>query len=128
MPSRDIKDCVPLLQEFWPKVKGWYEGKFPGRTIFLTCTFRTVKEQQEIFAQNRPGRVFTRCDGIKNKSNHNLIPSQAIDVAVSIKGRVVWEDEFYTPLGGAVKDLNYTDRIRWGGWFSFHDFPHFETI
>ena len=126
MPSRDPKLLTPLLQEFWPLLRNWYMKKYPGRAIFLTCTHRPVKEQAAIYAKNAPGRILTRCDGVIKVSKHNYQPAKAFDVAISIKGKVVWEDGFYTPLGGAIKDLGYEDKVRWGGWWTFHDFPHFE--
>lgn len=127
MPSRDPGDLNPTLQIFWPKLKGWYETKFPDRKLILTCTHRSVKEQQGIFKQNAPGHILTRCDGIKNKSKHNYLPSQAFDVAVVIGGKAQWQEIFYIPLGRAIGELGYSDRVRWGGHFSFRDYPHFEV-
>lgn len=128
MPSRKIEDCEPLLQEFWLKLRKWYMTKFPGRAIFLTATYRSPEEQAEIFAKNKPGRILTRCDGTKIKSNHNFNPSKAFDVAVSEKGVVQWQEVYYIPLGRAIQELGYEGRIRWGGWFSFRDYQHFEVI
>lgn len=128
MPSRDPKYLNPLLQEFWPKLRAWYMGKFPGRAIFLTCTHRTPEEQAAIFAQNKPGHILTRCDGVKIKSKHNEMPAQAFDIAISEKGIVQWKEVYYIPLGRAIEELGYKDRVRWGGWFSFRDYPHFEVI
>lgn len=128
MASRDPKDLAPLLQEFWPKLRAWYIGKFPGRAIFLTCTHRTPEEQAEIFAKNRPGKILTRCDGVNIKSKHNELPALAFDVAISERGVVQWREDYYLPLGKAILELGYKDRIRWGGWFSFRDYPHFEVI
>ena len=128
MPSRDIKDCTPLLQEFWPRLQAWYKAKFPAHALILTCTHRTPQEQAAIFAQNKPGRILTRCDGTKIKSKHNAFPAQAFDVAVLDGGRVTWNDRYYVPLGLAIKELGYEGRIRWGGSFSFRDYPHFESI
>lgn len=126
-PSRDPKDLTSVLQEFWPKLKGWYEAKFPDRKLILTCTYRTPEEQAAIFAQNRPGHILTRCDGTNIKSKHNYLPSQAFDVAVVIGGKAQWQEVFYIPLGRAIGELGYSDRIRWGGHFSFRDYPHFEV-
>jgi hypothetical protein len=128
MPSRDIKDCEALLQEFWPKLERWYIQKYGGKYLFLTCTARSVEEQQAIFAKNAPGSILTRCDGVKNKSKHNYEPAQAFDVAVSDGKQTLWQEEFYIGLGSAIKDIGYEGRIRWGGWFSFRDYPHFEVI
>lgn len=104
-------------------------AKFPGRALFLTCTHRTTEEQAALFAQNKPGAILTRCDGVKIKSKHNAMPAEAFDVAISEKGVVKWEDSYYLCLGDSIKELGYDGKIRWGGWFSsFRDRPHMETI
>ena len=128
MASRDPKDLTPLLAEFWPKLRAWYMNKFPGRALILTCTHRTPEEQAAIFARNAPGRILTRCDGYKIKSKHNELPALAFDVAVAERGAVVWREDYYVPLGAAIKALGYEGRVRWGGWFSFRDYPHMEQI
>lgn len=132
MSSRDINDCVPILIEFWPKLKRAYETHFDGRELFLTCTLRSVAEQQEIYAKNKPGSILTKCDGVKTFSKHNpqlgAPLSRAFDVAVKVNGKVVWDDLYYTPLAIVIDTLGYSGKIRWGGTFSFPDKPHFETI
>lgn len=128
MPSRNPKDLSPLLQEFWPKLRTEYMTRFPGCAIFLTCTYRSPDEQAAIFAKNAPGHVLTRCDGVKVKSKHNTVPSLAFDVAISHMGVVQWNEEFYKPLGPMIASLGYSDTVRWGGYFSFRDYPHFEAV
>jgi len=128
MPSRDPKLLTDMLQYFWPALRACYMKKFPGRALFLTCTHRTPEEQQAIFAQNKPGHILTRCDGINNLSKHNYSPAQAFDVAVSEKGIVQWDPSYYLPLGAMIKELGYETKVRWGGHFSFRDYPHFEAI
>ena len=65
MPSRDPKDLCVTLQIFWPKLKAWYEAKFPERRLILTCTHRTVEEQQALFKQNaKTGKIVTQLDGV----------------------------------------------------------------
>lgn len=127
MASRDPKELDPLLQEFWPVLRAWYMKKFPGRAIFLTATYRSPEEQAALFAQNKAGKIVTRCDGVTNKSLHNYKPARAFDVAVSEKGVVQWQEIYYVPLGRAISELGYEGRIGWGGWFSFRDYPHFEV-
>jgi hypothetical protein len=128
MPSRDPKDLAPLLQEFWPKLRAWYMGKYPGRALILTCTHRTPAEQAAIYAQNKPGRILTRCDGVNTLSKHNHLPALAFDVAVCEKGVAQWREDYYMPLGAAIKELGYEGRVRWGGWWTFKDYPHLEIV
>jgi len=127
MPSRDAKALSPMLQIFWGKLRVWYETKFPDRKLILTCTHRSVEEQQVIFKRNKQGKILTRCDGVIKKSKHNYIPAQAFDVAVIIDGKAQWQEVFYIPLGRAIGELGYAERIRWGGHFSFKDYPHMEA-
>ena len=110
-----------------------YENQFMGRELFLTCTLRSIQEQQEIFARNKPGEILTKCDGVRIFSKHNPLPGQqlsrAFDVGVKLGGVVVWGDMYFTPLGLCLDVLKYRDKIRWGGDFkSFKDYPHFEVI
>lgn len=125
MPSRDPLDLCPTLQVFWPKLRDWYEEKFPGRRLILTCTHRTKDEQRVLFSMNdSTGKIVTRCDGVKTLSKHNYYPSHAFDVAVIINERAKWDESLFTPIGKAIEELNYSDRISWGGNWSFRDYPH----
>jgi hypothetical protein len=131
MASRDPELLCVTLQVFWRKLQAWYQAKFPDRELFLTCTYRSPEEQRALYKQNRPGKILTRCDGVKVRSKHNFSPAHAFDVAVRFKGnkgRVEWQEVFYIPLGRAIAELGYEGRIRWGGWFSFRDYPHFEVL
>ena len=116
-----------MLQVFWGKLKAWYETKFPDRKLTLTCTHRSVEEQQAIFKQNEPGKILTHCDGVIKKSKHNYLPAQAFDVAVIIDGKAQWQEIFYIPMLKAISELGYSERIRAGGNFSFRDWPHLEA-
>jgi peptidoglycan L-alanyl-D-glutamate endopeptidase CwlK len=128
-PARDPKKLTPLLREFWPKLKEAYEKAYPGRFLFLSCTYRSPEEQKALYDQNRPGRVLTRCDGFDRLSNHNYDPARAFDCFIVIDNRAVWEPVYYTVLGKMIKELGYEGKIRWGGWFSsFKDYPHFEEM
>lgn len=133
MPSRSPDDLTPILKEFWPRLKNWYEALYPERELFLTATYRSPEEQLEIYKRNEPGRILTHFDGINKKSKHNYKPAHAFDVAVRVRGGpegpiVVWQEQYYLPLGAAIKALGAEDKIRWGGFFSFRDYPHFEVF
>lgn len=91
----------------------------------ITCTTRTVAEQQKLYAQGRttPGAIVTQIDGVRKKSNHNLSPARAIDVAVLIQGKITWNEASYAPLGELAKRYG----LVWGGsWVGFKDMPHLE--
>lgn len=51
MASRDIKKCVPKLQEIWPLHKA--ECAKIGIQIALSCTAREAIEQRALYAQGR---------------------------------------------------------------------------
>lgn len=127
MPSRKASDLCVTLQVFWPKLRSWYEDKFPGRKLILTCTHRSVAEQKELYdSAKKTGKILTQIDGVNKKSKHNYLPAHAFDVAVVIDGKAQWQEVYYIPLGRTIGELGYSDRIRWGGHFSFRDYPHFE--
>jgi peptidoglycan L-alanyl-D-glutamate endopeptidase CwlK len=126
MPSRDLADLTPNMQEIFRALKLAYEDMFPDRQIIPICTYRSVEEQQTLYASGRskPGPVLTNCDGIKNKSKHNLYPAQAVDVAILISGKAVWNDAYYSPLHDICAAI---PGARWGGDFkSIHDNDHVE--
>jgi len=58
---------------------------------------RTVKRQQELYAQGRTkkGNIVTYADGVKNKSNHQAKSDgfgHAIDFAPYVNGGLDWDD------------------------------------
>jgi hypothetical protein len=140
MPSRNINDCVPELQEAWPKLKAMFEKKWKGWTLVLACTHRTPEEQFEEFKKGREkqngkwvvtehSRVTTNRDGDSIKSLHNFYPAKAFDVAlVNPQGKTyyvndVTADQWWSSLGPMADKLN----LVWGGsWASIVDGPHFQ--
>lgn len=129
--SRDISKAHPLLQEFWGKLPGRYNTKFPERELVLTHVDRSPIEQLTLFVQGRlpqfPGSIVTWKDGFINKSKHNFLPlSHAIDVGIKVNGKFDWTVTTAKSLSSVVMDLGYIGRIRWGG--SFGDQYHFEVI
>lgn len=128
MPSRDIKDAHPVLQEAWPKIKAAYEAACPGFTLSISCSRRSPQEQQELYAQGRTkaGQIVTQIDGKNKLGAHNFTPSRAIDVMVVKDGKAVWSDASYAILGPILEDLGDA-RLEWGGhWTSFKDLPHIQ--
>ena len=127
--SRDILHCHPYLQDRWPHLRDLFQGT-TGHDLILTCTWRSVEEQQRLYAQGRtaPGKVVTWVDGIKKKSNHNFYPARAFDVAVDIdpdvqKVVVSWDDPLYLPLIELCQILGLVS----GGSWKRADLPHVEA-
>lgn len=99
--------------------------------------YRTPEEQAALYAigRTKPGSIVTNCDGKKVKSQHNYLPSFAVDIApAEIVATGKWKEtpdilqKFYQ-LGlmaeAEAKRLGIKD-YRWGGRFSFKDRPHHE--
>jgi peptidoglycan L-alanyl-D-glutamate endopeptidase CwlK len=126
MPSRNIKDCVPQLQEAWTKASAAFIAKHPTLPKpFLTCTHRTEEEQAALYAQGRTtkGKVVTQ---LKSGSKHNFFPAHAFDIAFVRKDRALdWSPQYFKMFADILKEV--APEVKWGGdWKKFKDFPHFE--
>lgn len=119
--SRDISKATELLQEFWPLFKAKYEAANPSTELFLTHVDRTPVEQLTLFVQGRlpqfKGPIVTWKDGFINKSKHNEIPAEAIDVAVRVGGVVSWDIQWVMKIGALIKDMGWDSKVKWGGVF-----------
>ena len=110
------------------------------KSIDCTILFghRTLEEQQAAF---RAGK--SHCDGITKKSNHQSVPSQAVDVSpwpLVMHGVSIWEDPIrFAYFAGQVKAKADAlgIKVRWGGDWNgdgstrdsqLVDMPHFEVI
>lgn len=138
MTSRDIKDCVQELQDKWPLLEQEFERRFPGWNLILTCTHRSPEEQFELYKKGRrqvgddwaiadAGQVVTYKDGLKSKSEHNVYPARAFDVAIKKPdGSLTWDlkEQAWQELPLMVKELKL---VSGGSWVRFKDFPHVEV-
>jgi len=127
MPSRNIKDCVPQLQEAWLKASALFAQRHAQLPQpFLTCTHRTEEEQAELYAQGRTkkGKIVTQ---LKTGSKHNYMPAQAFDIAFKTKDRMLnWSPQYFKLFADIVKEV--APDVKWGGdWKKFKDLPHFEV-
>jgi peptidoglycan L-alanyl-D-glutamate endopeptidase CwlK len=102
-----------------------------GHPMMVTDGVRTDEEQQRLFAQGRtaPGKIVTRADGIKAKSNHQLQADgtgHAVDCTfVGPDGKPRWLDtDPWTAYGACAKALG----LKWGGDWPKNkaDRPHVE--
>ena len=127
MPSRNIADCVPILQDAWNYASKEWVKRYPKAPApFLTCTHRTPAEQLELYAQGRTksGPIVTQ---LKAGSKHNSLPSEAFDIAFKKSdGTLDWTGTNFS-LFSKILRAKYP-QVEWGGsWKRFKDAPHFEV-
>ena len=129
MPSLSIASKVKL-DECHPDLKRLVEEVIKSMDVTVICGHRPKDEQELAFAEGRSKVHYPN-------SNHNMLPSNAVDIAPY---PIDWNDvrRFYY-MGGYV--LATAERlgikVRWGGDWSgnfdikdqnFHDLPHIELI
>jgi hypothetical protein len=89
---------------------------------------RTLERQQRLHAQGRNGvgKIVTNCDGVKNKSMHQVQPDglvHAVDCVFLVEGKPSWADTHPWALYGSMV---VACGLRWGGKFPSIDSPHAE--
>lgn len=98
------------------------EKELPSNvTIRITQGLRTIKEQNELYAQGRTksGKIVTHAKGGQSWHNYGL----AFDFVLIIDGKVSWNiDKNWKLVAKVFKDAGYV----WGGDWKFKDYPHFE--
>lgn len=115
--SRDAKDLTPETYALWQKFD--IAMKANKQRYKLTCTLRTVKEQEELYAQGRtkPGPIVT---WTKNSRHLN---GEAFDIVMlNIKGELNWDAEAYKLPGR----LGEAAGLEWGGRWSKPDYAHLQ--
>lgn len=113
--SRDISLLHPTLQECIKKIK----KKFPD--ILITETYRTVKEQDILYAKGRTssGNIVTNAKGKGYKSQHQW--GIAFDFCKNVKGHEYDDSAYFRKVAKYAKRLG----LAWGGdWKSIKDTPH----
>jgi len=120
--ARDVSQLHPRLQILITKLKE--ECKKQGLKIGIGECFRTVKEQDELYAQGRtkPGNIVTNAKGSSYSSMHQW--GVAFDFYRNDgKGAYYDNDNFFTKVGKIGMKLG----LEWGGnWKSIVDKPHFQ--
>jgi len=124
MASRRIEDLATPLQKAWAEgLEEWHQLYPDLAEPFLTCTYRSNAEQQQLYDQGRskPGKIVTKAK--PGQSKHNVMPSNAFDIAFIIQGRLDWDSSLFAKFAALVKKKG----VKWGGDFkTFKDRPHFE--
>lgn len=128
MASRDINDLHPVLASAFGQASQKWNAKYPTRPKpFLTATYRSSIEQEELYAQGRtkPGTKVTNARA--GQSAHNYKPSYAFDVAFRMgNGQLDWASPLFRDFNELIQQHTKTP-ITWGGTFrSMPDAPHWE--
>jgi len=114
-----LATCHPDLQKIFNDI-------IQTRDCTIICGARTLEEQQKAFTGG-----FSKIDGIKNKSMHQVSPERPLSLAVdALPYPINWEDKKgHEDFARAVKATaeHHKIKIVWGGdWQNFKDRPHFE--
>jgi len=85
---------------------------------------RTVAEQAALFKAGK-----SKCDGIKNKSEHQI--GKALDFYAFVDGKASWEKEHLAMVACAFLQAGTIlgVKLNWGGlWSGFVDMPHIQLM
>lgn len=127
MATRNIKDCDIRLQKVWEQASAIWLVRHPDLTPFITCAYRSGKEQDALYAQGRTkrGRIVTNARA--GQSAHNCKPAAAFDMAFkNPDGSVNWDADHYKEFAEIVTEIDPTI-VAGAFWRSFKDLPHYET-
>lgn len=95
-----------------------------GIDLLVTCTYRSLEEQAELYAQGRdkPGRKVTNAKAGESLHNYRL----AFDVVPLVGGKCVWNasDTLWVRVGA----LGMREGLEWAGQWpkDKREFPHFQ--
>jgi peptidoglycan L-alanyl-D-glutamate endopeptidase CwlK len=126
-----LRQAVPSLAAAYSEALRRWMGdpvlRLAGLPIITEC-YRSPERQDELFEQGRskPGPVVTYKRG--GESNHNKVPTPALDVAfLLVDGSVSWSGLLLSKFARLMKAADA--RVHWGGdWPGFKDRPHFEVL
>ncbi len=131
-----IEEDVPMPDSLHPVVEQRAnelveKAAAKGIRIIITDGFRSIEEQDELYAQGRtkPGKIVTNRKGGESYHNYGL----AVDFAIKLSsGRVLWDLKYdgnkngrpdWFEVAELAKELGFT----WGGdWEEFTDYPHLQ--
>lgn len=124
-----LETCVPELQILAYRCLG------VGLVDFAVIWGHRNKEQQNKFYKEGKSKIQWP------NGKHNKLPSEAMDLAPVINGKISWDPQHHIYLAGVVLTVAsemLRIRIRWGGnWDldlipitdqSFNDLGHFEIL
>ena len=118
--NRRIKLLHPKIQAISIQFINALEDEL-GRKMRVTSGFRSIAEQEQLYAQGRtaPGNVVTQVKGGRSYHNYGL----AIDIVEIKDGQPIWNNPDWESIAKIGEDMGF----EWGGrWTSFVDKPHFQ--
>ena len=117
--ARDITQLHPRLQKKIEQLKKLCKEE--GLNIGIGECFRTVKEQDDLYAKGRTkaGGIVTNAKGSSYQSQHQW--GIAFDFFKNVKGHEYDDTKFFNEVGKLAKSIG----LGWGGdWTSPVDKPH----
>ena len=112
--------AYPTLDALAAQIRAEYAAARPGWSLRVTCTGRTLREQQAAYKAGK-----SSLDGLRRWSLHQYaVFPMAIDHAViAPDGSISWEFADYLLYGQLARGAGLT----WGGdWPALRDGPHIE--
>lgn len=112
MPSRSIDDLLPIVQSMCKAFIRLCERE--GIDIIITSTYRSIEDQNALYAQGRtkPGIIVTRAKGGESFHNHRV----AFDFAPIVNGKVPWDDDdLFKRCGVLAENVGLEWSGRWKG-------------
>jgi peptidoglycan L-alanyl-D-glutamate endopeptidase CwlK len=96
-----------------------YRAKELGPVTFVVTEGLRTKERQAVLVKQ----------GASKTMNSRHLTGHAVDLAVTVEGKVRWDWPLYYKLAEQVKEASRIESVplTWGGdWATFRDGPHFE--
>ena len=118
--SRSISDLHPIVQGLCRRHVNICEAE--GITLLVTSTYRSIEEQDALYAigRTKPGKIVTKARGGQSYHNFRL----AYDVVPLVGGKAVWND---AALWDRIGILGEKAGLEWAGrWKTFRESPHFQ--
>ncbi len=117
--SRRLDDLQPEMKTLVLKLLNQAEDE--GLDLLVTCTRRTLSEQEALYAQGRttPGKIVTRAKPGQSAHNYGL----AVDCVPMIAGKPAWDSKHiaWQHYGNIVRAVG----LEWAGdWTTFKEYPH----
>lgn len=122
MPSRKKEDLHLILGIAYEKAIAKWLELYPNESKpFLTCTYRSNEEQEQLFIQ-----VPKVTNAHAGQSPHNYLPSLAFDIAFLKPDKSLdWSIINFKNFADILTSID--TRIEWGGsWLKFKDNPHYQ--
>lgn len=120
--TKDINDLLPVVKKMAMEFQA--KAKLAGIDFVVTSVYRSIEEQNAIYAQGRttPGGIVTNAKG--GQSFHNW--KVAFDIVPVIAGKAIWNDN---ALWSKLGQIGQSVGLEWGGsWANFKDLPHFQYV